>query len=93
MPTRPKPEDEENIRQQPEAADVASYVANSSDELLTRPAEEDNPFAVSSEDGQGDRDIDLDTEQMVVDPASPDSARRRRPTGGALPDPDAPERA
>ena len=89
MSSTQKPEDEENVKQQPGAADIASYVADDTDELISRPADQDNPFYVSSEDGQGDRDVDLDTEETIVDPAAPDSARRRRPTGGPVPDPDA----
>lgn len=88
MSTGQRPEDEENEKQRPGARDVESYVTGADDVLPVRPAYEDNPFAVASEDGQGDRDIDLDTEQTIVDPASPDSARRRRPTGGPLVDSD-----
>ena len=71
-------EDEENIPQEPGAADAASAAFSEDAELLTRPAELDNPFAVASEDGQGDRRSDAEPDQLYVDPASPDSARRRR---------------
>jgi len=70
-------EDEENIPQEPGANDAASAAFGDEAELRTRPAELDNPFAVSSEDGQGDRPTSDRTDQLYVDPSSPDSARRR----------------